>query len=344
MGWLRPVLFVVAFVFAMSCATDFPMEPGFDLIFEPSRGRLDAGSDESNATLQITWLGTGCYQIQLGDGAILTDPFVSHQGLLYSGVGGTLRSDEQKVKNIFGPLAVPRAMFVAHGHWDHLMDVAPALKLDGWEDVPVYGSPTVRNILAGYDGCLDRNWRHAETETDWIEIPSKNSKTKIEYMAFEAKHAPQAFGVLLYGDEVKKPRQKPPTKAWHFQMGRPYAYLFRFSRGEQTFTVYVLTSASEWDFGAPPESEMPVDVAILCVPGWDGADRYPKEILGRLRARHVVLAHFDDFFQSGNGPPETVTNADFDGFARVVQAASDYAGLERIVAPNVGSTLRIEAR
>lgn len=84
------------------------MEPGFDLILEPAGERIEAASEESNGTaetLQITWLGTGCYQIQLGDGAILTDPFVSHQGLFYSVLGGKLKVDEKKVCRTFGPLA-----------------------------------------------------------------------------------------------------------------------------------------------------------------------------------------------------------------------------------------------
>jgi hypothetical protein len=310
-------------------------------MLEPSVGRLEADSCISKETLQITWLGTGCFLIELDDGAILTDPFVSHQGFAYSVFEGELKPDMKKVHNTFGSLPAPQAMFIAHAHWDHMLDVAPALSLKGWEKSLVYGSRTVSNILTGYGDDFECNWQEVKTDEDWIEIPSRNSKTKtkLEYMAFEAKHAPQALGVLLYSGKVETPRTTPPTRASHFQMGRPYAFLFRLTRCGKQFTVFVMTSASDWDFGAPPISEMPVDVAILCVPG--KADKYPQEFIKRLQARYVVLSHFDDFFQDGGTAPKTVRNGDFEGFLRKVQCASKYDRLERIVAPNVLSTLRI---
>jgi len=337
----RAIWLVAACVTTMSCTTQFPMKPGFDLVLEPVMDPLEVGSCESKKTLQITWFGTGCYLIQLDDGAVLTDPFVSHHGLAYSVFEGTLESDVKKVKDTFGPLQVPQAMFIAHAHWDHLMDVAPALSQGGWQKTPVYGSLTVSNILDGYDGNLERNWREAKTDQDWIEIPSGNSETTIEYKAFEAKHAPQALGVLLYSGKVETPRTTPPTRASHFQMGRPYSFLFRLTRCGKQFTVFVMTSASDWEFGAPPVTETPVDVAILCVPG--KAKGYPQKFIERLQARYVVLSHFDDFFQDGGASPKTIRNGDFYGFLRTVQCASNYDRLERIVAPNVGSTLRIKA-
>jgi hypothetical protein len=165
--------------------------------------------------------------------------------------------------------------------------------------------------------------------------------TTLDYMAIRATHAPQALGIVAYDGTVSKPRTTPPTKAKHFKLGIPHAFLFRLAAGTRSYTVFVMTSASDWDWGSPPLPEVPVDVAILCVASWANADDYPTKLLQHLQARHVVLAHFDNFFQTDGEDPTVVPRGNLDGFLRASQKAIDYPGLERIVVPNVGSVLHI---
>jgi ribonuclease BN (tRNA processing enzyme) len=155
--------------------------------------RDDAGktAEESRPdSLRIRWLGTNSYLIAMGDASVLVDPFVSHHGIVSSFLGDTLETDRALLEDVFGDVALPDAIFIAHSHWDHLMDVAALHDL--WEepDIPIYGSETTRNILSGYRTGIDSNWRQMPIDR-WYEIPHPG-KTRLEILVVESSHAPHA--------------------------------------------------------------------------------------------------------------------------------------------------------
>lgn len=45
-----------------------------------------------------------------------------------------------------------------------------------------------------------------------------------------------------------------------------------------------------------PLSNVPYDVAILCIASYDFVHGYPEAVLRGVRPRHVLLAHYEDFF------------------------------------------------
>ena len=159
-------------------------------------------SNPNEPTLTIHWFGTSSYDIRLGSVAVLTDPFVSYKELLklisFDRSKNPMASDPIQVGSKYGNLKKPppRAIFIGHSHYDHMMDTVAALKLKHWRNVPVYGSQTTKHILAGYpkglphipDGlcmggkggeradnwsenwCLSVRSKYPEKEYDWIVI------------------------------------------------------------------------------------------------------------------------------------------------------------------------------
>lgn len=218
--------------------------------------------------LSIHWFGTANYYIRLGDVGILTDPFVSYKSLFRIVFSGHTKSDSELVKSFYGSLNPPEAIFIGHSHYDHMLDTVEALKLSGWNSVPVYGSETTKNILAGYkkespsssqsEGRWSENWRGTKT-LEWIEIYPIEGKPceedegfpslSICYKAFEAQHAPHLPPNFKYfSGKVTKPLKKPPHTADEFKEGATYVYLFKLigRRGneELPYTVALVGAAT----------------------------------------------------------------------------------------------------
>ena len=144
------------------CSGWCPVDRGNVRLLRPTDPILLQGCNYAT-TLQIRWLGTASYVIQLGDVSVLVDPFASHQGRLRVLSVIPLQSNLPHLQRTFRNVPKPRAIFIAHSHWDHLMDVFPLIRLKGWKSVPLYGSVTTKYILAGglvTNSALDRCISH----------------------------------------------------------------------------------------------------------------------------------------------------------------------------------------
>ena len=370
MRWISAIGMAVLAVLFQGCGSRFPVDAGQvmrivpanpplpdtvpgDIVPDddvPGDGVPGDGVPGDGETLQITWHGTASYELKLGDLSVLLDPFVSHQGLFHSVLGGTIRSDAERVRATFGALDKPQGIFVAHAHWDHLMDVHQILALRDWSDVPVFGSPTAKNILLGYPSITEESldFRTAQTCGSWQKV-TETPTSLVEYKAFKSGHAPHFLGIRLYDGVVDNPRDKAPRKAHHFKLGKIYAFALRLTQGETSYTVYFQSSASSWNADSIPdglETLKDVDVAILCVSGWNKVKNYPEGLIQQLEPAHILLSHFDNFFQKRDlknpARPEVVPSARLQGFLRKVQESITYSHWQQIIAPDVGTTLRFE--
>lgn len=342
---------VVTFVATAGCAADFPVNTGKVLTITPADDPLPKTDPHFPTTLQIRWLGTACHLLQLGDAAILTDPFVSYHAITKVGLG-KIASNEKKVRAKFADLPPPRAIFIGHSHYDHMLDLPAAMQLPGWKGTPIYGSRTTKNILHGFSPELAGRVHQTETDESWRQVAVAGNST-VEYMAVLSEHAPQLGRILLYPGKVTEPLTEPPTKADQYKVGETYAYFFRLthrsqiptaSRPTQTsFTIYFSGAAANAPIGLPKaDPATPIDVAILCVPGWKNVKGYPVEVIKRLRPRHIVLSHFDDFFQEDSARHEVVATAHLQEFLQTVQDAADYPELESICVPAVDTVIQFK--
>ena len=68
-----------------------------------SSPELAASDPEYGNTLQVRWLGTASYIMQVGDVLLLTDPFYSYHSMLAAGVG-EVKSEPKNVARIANEL------------------------------------------------------------------------------------------------------------------------------------------------------------------------------------------------------------------------------------------------
>lgn len=322
-------------VLAAGCVERNLVADGMVLTAVPADRPPAPADPEYHTALQITWLGTACYLIRVGDTAVFTDPFVTRHSVVRVGLG-TLESDSALVARLAADLPVPDAVLVTHGHYDHLLDAAEFLRQPGWGSVPVFGNATTANILAGY-GLPDLrmctlNPRQGAQRVD----------AHLRVTALPAEHANQLPGFpVLYPGEVAEPRTTPPTRADDFQMGDCRWYLIEIGSPALAEPYRLLFAAGAADGNPRHYPEGPVDAALLCVASWKFAPGYPQGLIRMAKPRNIVLAHFDNFFQVNGAEREVVPWAYLDEFLVTAQKAADHPGFERILMPAVGSTVVI---
>ncbi len=357
---------LISFYFMSACAKPILVRHG-NLV---SVSKQTVPEENSNAsTLSIRWFGTANYYIRFGEVSILTDPFVSYQNLFRILFSGHIQSDPGLVKSMYGSLKPPEAIFIGHSHYDHMLDTVEALKFPRWNDIPVYGSETTKNILAGYtrrispielrDRKWSENWKEVEISGDWIgvcpvqgnqceENPDTESIT-IFYKALEAEHAPHLPPNFKYfSGNVTKPLEKLPYRADDFKEGTTYVYLFKFVRGNGqnrvSYTIGFVGAAINMKMDLEGVDEN-VDILILCVPGWQYVEDYPGKLIEAFKPRIIILSHYDDFFEPDRNkrPITFVPGTDFYKFLDRIQEdiknTKAYERFQKILVPDVGTAI-----
>lgn len=328
------------------------------------------------STLVINWFGTSSYELSMGDISVLTDPFVTYKYpdkvISISRFPSKMTSDYREVLNRYGRIDPPTAIFIGHSHYDHMMDTVTALKMVNWNDIPVYGSPTTKHILAGYPKNISsgdtgtqplkkwsENWHLSDTNAGWKEI----QPNFLSYQSFKATHASHLFGITLWDGKHTEDLPEPPSITKDFLTGETYIHFFKFEtlsgNKDEAFIVGLVGAATEVDdkleddlenfvaSNKKNDDDTAVDVLILCVPGWDNIKKneYPKNLLRILKPRIILLTHYDNFFNEDrdDDPTRLVPTAKFNEFLNKIQRnidnIEDYGNFESILIPGVGTKL-----
>ncbi len=301
--------------------------------------------------LEIRYLGSGGHLIRRGSSAILTAPFFSNPNLFrvatsrISPDSARIDSAVEKIIEEGGRLDDVQAILVGHAHYDHLMDV-PHVWREYAPQARIFGSLTVKHILRGFDVPDDQietlnsiaasRWAAGR----WVTLGD------LRFMAIESEHAPHAFGIKVYGGEVRKNLSHPPRRANGYKEGRTFAFLIDFldPDGSVAFRIHYQDAASNTPLGYPPtlygDDQRSVDVAIVCAASFKQVQGYPEGILRAVDARYVIVGHWENFFVSQEKPPRPVPMTDVAEFvARTERALPEHA---RWVLPRPHAVLRIE--
>ena len=275
---------------------------------DPAYGRI----------VQIQWLGVAGYLISLDGHGVLLAPFYSKQSMVKVGLG-SLEVRTDLIDRKLPPVEHVEAILVGHAHYDHLLDV-PHIATRHATKATVYGSSTTMNILAGF-GIPEERKKEAPLD-QWTYTASR----RIRFAAFRSEHAPHVGRIIhFWSGEVSKPLTQPPRYAREFQEGIPLSYLIEFLDAQEkpVFTIFFQDSASTGGVGAPTLPHRETDVAILTVPNWRNVDNYPRDILSRLRPRHILCGHFDDFFQDPEEEMEFLFHDGTEEFLKETQKILD---------------------
>ncbi len=286
-----------------------------------SSDRISCRDPRPGAPLEIRYLGSGGHLIRRGSTAILTAPFFSNPSLLRVGAGRISpdgdRIDEaiDRILETGERLDDVRAILVGHAHYDHLMDV-PRIWSEYTPQAKIFGSLTAKHILRGFDVPEDRILAlNASAASRWV-AGRWFSVGDARFMAIESEHAPHAFGIKLYGGEIREDLPQPPGRATGYKEGQTFAFLIDFldPDGSVAFRIHYQDSASNTPLGFPPildeANRRNVDVAIVCAASFSQVEGYPEGILRALDPRYVVVGHWEDFFRSQEKPLRAVPMTD----------------------------------
>jgi L-ascorbate metabolism protein UlaG (beta-lactamase superfamily) len=285
--------------------------------------RLDSNR---KGLFKLVYLGSGSVVLAMSNGeAVLTDPFYSNTSLLKTGFGHIQTQPENvifatnKIKNAGIDLHRIHSVLVAHTHYDHLLDVPYLLKNNLLDSnyVKVYGSVSTKNVLQKFakphqlvtiEDSAFYQFGKRSRQHGWFWL-SKN----IRMLPIEARHAAhfKVLGVRLkflngmVGAGGIKNFEHPlsPTKSSHWREGNTYAYLIDYMVNDTiVYRTFIQTSSCACPYGFPPEAELEkkaVDLAILGVASANMVkpQNYPQLHLKWLKPKHIVLVHWEDFFQ-----------------------------------------------
>jgi hypothetical protein len=125
-------------------------------------------------------------------------------------------------------------------------------------------------------------------------------------MALKSEHAPIIAGISFFEGHYDAPLAAIPTRASGWLEGQTLAYLIDFLGVDGKtveFRIHYQDAASNKPLGFPPplaalDDKRPVDLALVCMPGFNEVKNYPDDLLARLTPRHIVLIHWENFFET----------------------------------------------
>lgn len=299
--------------------------------FAPNFGRFDFANPPCQPSAQpvleadevgLRYLGAGGLYVEWQGNALLMAPFFTNPGLgqiLFS----PLESDPLAVREGLRGMNLShvRAIAAGHSHYDHLGDL-PVVAKEYVPEVPVFVNRTGANALAP---VLPNRTRILEEQDGWIYLKdSQGNDLPIRFQKVESQHAPHVWGILLGGGQIPKPW----TEAWdqrHFlslKAGKVFAFVIDLMSpaepGKTAFRIYYQDSANPPDKGLPKmEDPVGFDLAVLCMASHQFVDNHPGAILGDVKARHVLVTHYESFFRDRDRPFRFVpflTNRSANGF------------------------------
>ena len=241
----------------------------------------------------LRYLGAGGLYLEWRGTPILVGPFFSNPSFPRA-VFGRLAADRVRIEGgLKGmDLAGVPAIFVGHAHYDHLADV-PFIVENLSPAAHVYVNRTGVNMLAKE---LPAEKVHALEDHRKVEVG------RIRVRAVETGHAPLFWHVHWARGPVAEPWKEDWTRrrAWQLKAGTPFAFVIDLldDLGQVRYRIYYQDSANPEGMGVPDFAdafEPGYDLAVLCMASFQFVKDHPGGILGKLRPRHVLVTHYENF-------------------------------------------------
>jgi hypothetical protein len=277
-------------------------------------------------SITVTYLGTSGFVFRggpLGDSALMTDPTMTHQRLAAVALPfWPVHSDVALIDSLLAHERLDNVsgILIGHSHYDHLLDVPYVARTKATAAV-IYGSPTMANILAAVPELRGRTRAIAPDSVGtaaavgrWYPLAGGHAR----FMALASSHAPN-IGFLRYtyaNATESSPRSELPRTTHGWVEGEVYAYLIDLldSSGAPVFRIFFQDAAAEPEYSVLPplasQDQRAVDVAIICAGNFGNAQDYPSALLRNIRPKHVIVSHWEDFFEHAYPPIKGISFTD----------------------------------
>jgi L-ascorbate metabolism protein UlaG (beta-lactamase superfamily) len=279
--------FVLALTALMGIVSDSgrARDPAADIYRFRSYVLEAADGPPKDGAVKVTYFGTTTLLFDDGETQILIDGFFTRPRMLRV-AAGKIQTDPTIVDAVLKRAKVDRlkAVFVAHSHYDHALDVAYVCKAT---DATLYGSPSTLNV--GRGGGVP--------EGRMISFDPKKDVTIGTFIVTvrTSSHTPPLLGV---NDDLGRTIDQPlkqPANAKDYKEGGSFE--FRIRHGNKTMLVL--------PGGGLIEGERDNDRADVLFLGTAGLGMqtdafrrtYYEQTVAKLRPKLVVPIHWDNFFR-----------------------------------------------
>lgn len=309
----------------------------------PSSPLPDAGDPQS---LDFVFLGTGGAYLRSGRHALLADPFFSNPPIADWVLLRPLQVRTEVIDRYLPPMDSVRGILVAHAHHDHAMDI-PYIAGKVAPEVSIYGSDTLRNILYSAvdpQRLVSLNARAAGhgQSGEWVYL-----NESLRLLPISSGHAPHFMGKVFNSEAVTQPLAQLPQTVLDWQSGQALSFVLDFlEAGEPVFRVFYQSSAADEPDGVPPAwllaESKGFDLALLGIANYGKLQAYPRGIVEALQPRHIVLLHWDvfwdDYSQTNTRP---VPGLNLDALVQKLSPVLD--PVVPVYLPQRGAHLRVQA-
>lgn len=289
---------------------------------DPSKRPAGSGPEE----VFLRYLGAGGLYLEWRGTPILLGPFFSNPSFPKA-YFGRLSANEGRIRyGLDGmDLAGVEAIFVGHAHYDHLADV-PFIVENFSPRAKIYVNRTGANMLHKVQAVQDR----VEPLEDIPDI----RVGLIRVRPVESAHAPLFWRINWARGQVDTPWDKDWTHHRFRQLkaGTPFAFVIDLldHLGEVRYRLYYQDSATPEGKGIPDFEDGPAyDLAVLCMASSQFVNDHPGGILGKLKPRHVLVTHYENFSRDPQRPLRFVpllSNGTANGFLGRVRTFMDETG------------------
>jgi L-ascorbate metabolism protein UlaG (beta-lactamase superfamily) len=303
---------LVAAMFLAGCGHIIPAElTGTGTPFDFAQHVCHPNQDADTAKVEVRTHGSGGALIRWRGQSLLLGASFSNPGLLrayfWRGRGNDAPIDGAPPagENVCAILA-------GHSHYDHIGDLPAVAKR--FPKATIYLNASGANIVHG---------EHLDVERIW------SGKTfpvgsAFRVTAIESGHAPQlcpwnhfpctyATGSVGQARTARMSRQRLRT----MRGGDALAFDIELlgEHGETLFRIYYNDSSAASPLG---QTAGPFDLAILTMAQWRWVHDYPRHLLLELQPRHVLVSHWDYFFQPTTESSKFVPRLNAGDYLRIV--------------------------
>lgn len=265
--------------------------------------RCWAGQRPERPRVELQWLGTAGFVIQIGGRTVVIDPFLSRPGLLRS-IFSRLEPDEALIRT-----HIPRCdeVLIGHAHHDHILD-APALCHQ--TGARLIGSPSACNV--GRAAGLPES-QLVETLGD----EDIRCGDRLTVRGIKAAHGRAIFNRVPLPGAMPTPPRWPP-RMWSLKHGQVFNWLLQAQTDEGPVSVVHIDSA---EFFADALEGVRADVLCLCAIGRRYRPNYVAEAVALLQPKVVIPCHWDWFFSPYDRPAKQLPGVNLAGFLDEIEAA-----------------------